>query len=372
MMKSSFLILLASLTLGISACSNEETDNLKPKRLIFSQQPIDTKVNTAIAPSITVSAVDRNGNVVPTFNGQVALTIHEGPDRSKLLGTAVQPAVNGIATFHDLALSEEGVHTLSAVAGSLDEGKSSSFQVIPIKNSVLAVEDDTVVEKRFAGEFETFSTQGATYNRAVAEKKMLPRGSAYVTRSGKLKALGITQIIHTAPGSIGIIDEDFTPTLESIQLSLKNALRLARANGHTCVAIPFIASGVFLSRIAESREKLVSTIVSAVLGSKKELDIHFVILPARAAALFSKEVARLTKKEGRSSSNVHVLVGDVLDFSEHRCSAIINSGNMEGEFGGMISAAIGHATGDAQGINKEMKAEIKRFNRRLLEMHFEH
>lgn len=84
---------------------------------------------TTIAP-FTVSILDASGGVVASSTASVTIAIGTNPASGKLSGTKTRNAVNGVATFADLAIDTPGVaYTLVATAQNLTSKTSNSFNV---------------------------------------------------------------------------------------------------------------------------------------------------------------------------------------------------------------------------------------------------
>ena len=99
-------------------------------QLSFTLQPSTTTVATAITPKIEVTARDAQGNAATTYTGNVTLAIATNPGSAVLGGTATVAAVNGIASFSNLTISQAGNgYTLSAAATGLTGATSAAFDV---------------------------------------------------------------------------------------------------------------------------------------------------------------------------------------------------------------------------------------------------
>ncbi len=98
--------------------------------LAFTAQPVNTVAGVAIAPAIQVAARDAQGNVDPTFTGNVTVAIGTNPAAGALSGTATMAAVAGVATFADLSIDKAGVgYTLGASSGTLTPATSAAFNI---------------------------------------------------------------------------------------------------------------------------------------------------------------------------------------------------------------------------------------------------
>ena len=79
---------------------------------------------------LPVDAEDPYGNIDPTFNGSVTLTLASNPGGAKLGGTVSAKAINGIVSFSGLTLSAGGTgDTLTATSAGLATGTSATFNV---------------------------------------------------------------------------------------------------------------------------------------------------------------------------------------------------------------------------------------------------
>lgn len=215
-------------------------------------------------------------------------------------------------------------------------------------------------------------TSGLT-NFIIADlksRKLLPRGSALITSSGKLSP-DITVILHAATGTMnGYSPEEYyyEPSLQSIEDSIEACFELAKINGNKRLAIPYIGGRIFKNRIFheqgltenEQDEKLVACVIASSLNyaSSTNLDYCFVSYDHPTYVLFNNELIR---SHGGVDISEHLKVGDIIDFKLHNCDAIINAANMEVEFGDGISGAIAKGTQDKDEIDKEAKCAINKF-----------
>ena len=101
--------------------------------LRFTVQPSNTRVRSTIQPPVQVTAVDGQGNPVPSFTGLVTIAIARNGGlliAGTLSGTTTVQAVNGVATFPDLSIDQVGNgYTLRVTASGLTGAESGSFNV---------------------------------------------------------------------------------------------------------------------------------------------------------------------------------------------------------------------------------------------------
>lgn len=91
-----------------------------PVRLAFSVQPGGGRALSPLNPQPVVTVVDANGDLVTSYTGTVMIALGANPGSAALRGTTTVSAVNGVATFSNVAISAAGTgYTLIATAGSL-------------------------------------------------------------------------------------------------------------------------------------------------------------------------------------------------------------------------------------------------------------
>jgi hypothetical protein len=100
-------------------------------KLVFMQTPAAGTAGQALSPSVQVVVEDRFGNVVTGNRSTITLLVHSGPGGFANGSTTRIAAVNGVATFSKLFLTEVGSYALSAADGSLTGAISSSITVNP-------------------------------------------------------------------------------------------------------------------------------------------------------------------------------------------------------------------------------------------------
>lgn len=101
-------------------------------RLEFGQQPTDAVAGRAIAPAVTVRAMDNTGALQTSFTGLVTIAIGANPAGGILTGTTSAVAVGGIATFSNLSIDKAGSgYRLSAGASGFTGATSLPFAITP-------------------------------------------------------------------------------------------------------------------------------------------------------------------------------------------------------------------------------------------------
>src|SRR6266699_2937127 len=122
---------LSVASLLLSTCARDVTAPPAPTQLAFLQQPENLLAGHQFSQTVKVRADDAHGNMVASFTGNVTVafggTSGEG---STLGGTTTVAAVNGVATFGDLTVSQTGTgYWLTASATGLARAASSAFDV---------------------------------------------------------------------------------------------------------------------------------------------------------------------------------------------------------------------------------------------------
>lgn len=205
---------------------------------------------------------------------------------------------------------------------------------------------------------QTVSANNTPTNASLKDLNMVPLGASVWTSSGHLAKSGIKAIAHAASGAMGHQGEvGFDPTRNSVAASIENSFLLAIQNGHDRLAIPFIASNIFLDRIVPpiDKDELASLIVKSCQSYRGSAEAVIVAFGAGDMAHFKKAMA------GNTDTGVTLVEGSVTHYADHKCGAIVNAANMEVTFGGGLSGIIGNATGEISQINAEAATAIQNF-----------
>ncbi|HVG59023.1 MAG TPA: hypothetical protein VNA24_10750 [Hyalangium sp.] len=103
-----------------------------PVALAFSAQPSNVLAGLPVAPAITVTLLDRKGNVSPEAVRTVTLELDNNPGNATLIGSRSVPTEAGVATFTNVKLDKAGTgYTLRASSDSLQPATSTAFDVTP-------------------------------------------------------------------------------------------------------------------------------------------------------------------------------------------------------------------------------------------------
>ena len=117
--------------MGISGGDNGGTSGAPPV-LGFFVQPSTSNVGQVISPAVQVVARDSLGSVDSTFTGTITLTLTSNSTGAGLSGTTARRAVNGIATFTNLAIDKAGTYTLRASTSGAAAIASSAFSITTV------------------------------------------------------------------------------------------------------------------------------------------------------------------------------------------------------------------------------------------------
>ena len=97
--------------------------------LVFTTQPANGMVNSALAPSVTVTLTDGSGATVPATM-PVTLVTGTNSAKARLNGNTSVTAVSGVATFDNIAIDRAATGlNLVATADSYASGNSAAFNV---------------------------------------------------------------------------------------------------------------------------------------------------------------------------------------------------------------------------------------------------
>jgi adhesin/invasin len=102
-----------------------------PSQIGFLTQPGPReRRGRAISPAVEVGIQDRFENLVTSGSATITVALGQRTDeKAQLEGTVTRAAVNGIATFDDLAVDREGEYTLRASSAGLTSAESDAFSV---------------------------------------------------------------------------------------------------------------------------------------------------------------------------------------------------------------------------------------------------
>jgi hypothetical protein len=102
-------------------------------QLVFTVRPTNTLPLFATQPPVKVTALDAQGNRVPSFTGYVTIAIGKNGGLGRpgtLSGTKTVAAVSGSATFSDLSIDQPGTgYTLVVTSPALTGAESAPFNV---------------------------------------------------------------------------------------------------------------------------------------------------------------------------------------------------------------------------------------------------
>jgi subtilase family serine protease len=139
--------------------------------LVVSSQP-PSSLTPGATFSVTVKAVDKAGNVVTGFNGNVTLVLANNPGGSVLGGKVTVAAVKGVAIFTGLSLNKAGIgYTLKATSGTLSAATTNAIteaagtvsRVATPLNAVAVAMDDYYDNSGDYSDYGNYGDYGNTY-----------------------------------------------------------------------------------------------------------------------------------------------------------------------------------------------------------------
>jgi adhesin/invasin len=96
----------------------------------FLTHPGNERRGRVFRPPIEVAVQDQFQNQVTASSATITVAISQGnDDNTTLQGTLTRASTNGVATFDDLAIDQDGEYTLRATSPGLEAGESRSFRV---------------------------------------------------------------------------------------------------------------------------------------------------------------------------------------------------------------------------------------------------
>lgn len=108
-----------------------------PRKVVFTVQPSQSVVNTAINPPMTVSVADSLNNIATSFSGPIVLAFDVNPTGAALGGTTTISAASGVATFTGISINltcfSGSCYRLRATTAVVpaDTARSGFFFIVP-------------------------------------------------------------------------------------------------------------------------------------------------------------------------------------------------------------------------------------------------
>jgi hypothetical protein len=103
-------------------------------KIAFVVQPSDVAANTSMFPAVQVHVQNSNNQTITNANVAIQLSLVPAPGTAGaiLLGASPINAVNGVATFSNLRIDQEGAgYQLVATAAGFTSVASQPFNVTP-------------------------------------------------------------------------------------------------------------------------------------------------------------------------------------------------------------------------------------------------
>jgi alpha-tubulin suppressor-like RCC1 family protein len=145
-----------SATSGTLTAATSTEFNITPgtaSALAFSTQPPNGILGDALSPALQVEIRDGLGNIVTSARNEITLAISNNPSSATLTGVNKVSAVNGVATFSNVALDKGGTgYTLAASASGFTNVTSSAFDVAssgPATKLAFAVQPPSVTADQY-------------------------------------------------------------------------------------------------------------------------------------------------------------------------------------------------------------------------------
>ena len=118
--------------MGVAGGNGGGTGSNTPPVLSFFVQPNSGDVGQVISPAVEVLARDSLGSTDSAFTGSVSVSLASNSSGASLSGTNVVRAVNGIATFNNLAIDRAGTYTLRASTSGAAAVTSTTFSITTV------------------------------------------------------------------------------------------------------------------------------------------------------------------------------------------------------------------------------------------------
>ncbi|MEI6234671.1 MAG: PKD domain-containing protein [Planctomycetota bacterium] len=228
--------------------------------LSFTAQPTaGTKFAAGAAlTSVTVTAKDANGNVIPTPIGvTLAIKSGSGANGATLSGTLSAVTVNGVATFSPLSIDKvSATYKLQATSGAVTSSDSNVFEIIPGAATALAFTVppvDTVIGSAISPAVkvtitDTFGNVVTNTNTAVSIVLNANPGAASITGGSAIPTLGVATFstLKVTKTGVGYTLKAMAGTLSVISAPFNSNLVNGGGTGNDTTP-PTITSNLTLS-----------------------------------------------------------------------------------------------------------------------------
>jgi hypothetical protein len=167
-------------------------------KLVFGQQPTNTRVGSTISPAPTVQVQDAFGNLETADNtDQVTMAIGTNPSGGSLSGTLTVTASGGVATFSTLSINKVGNgYTLVTTSGSLTSATSNAFNITKGGKPHVQGQGVAAAEKASYNLDDFFAgTTSKGTGSAVAQAAAKPPDSAGVDLFFSQQGIGSGQLV---------------------------------------------------------------------------------------------------------------------------------------------------------------------------------
>ena len=220
-------------------------------QLVFTVQPTSTPSALAIAPPIQVAIRDSAGNPT-TSTAPVQLQILNNPGGGVLTGTTTIAAVNGVATFANLAITLPGEgYTLQATSPGLTPATSQPFDIMAAANNQLvftvqpssSVPGGTLSPPVQVAVVDGFGNLQTNSTAPIALS--LTNGSAGATLSGTLVKNAVNGIATFDNLSINLAGAGYTliATSGALQPATSNPFAIATVSGSLAIVTGALPEG---------------------------------------------------------------------------------------------------------------------------------
>jgi hypothetical protein len=197
-----------TVTSSITGSATVSVSPAAASKLVFGQQPTNTRVNAIITPPVTVLVQDAFGNTVTSATNVVNIAIGTNPSGGTLSGTTSVTVSGGIATFSNLSINKVGNgYTLVATSGTLTSATSASFNIRRKGGAVAQKPGPSPIPLAAALAYETKLQRAGLQTNAFGGDDGGSGGS--MTSTGALTSSGIDQFFaakSSGSNSLGKLD----------------------------------------------------------------------------------------------------------------------------------------------------------------------
>jgi adhesin/invasin len=179
-----------------------------PSRLAFLTEPTRALAGDTLEPAVQVAIQDQYGNLALPAKDVVSLRLGSTPNpAAKLQGIVDVAAINGVASFANLAIDSAGVgYTLISTAGSLTGVESGPFDIGGVIKAIPVTRLEPVAAALNAQTNKLYVPGTSLLSVLVDEREVLPQLTGFESPFGVAANTTTNQVYVSSLAGVAAID----------------------------------------------------------------------------------------------------------------------------------------------------------------------